>query len=298
LFWIRIIAMTRSCPGPDYKIKAPKIKPPPNACDTQAHVFGPVAQFPYAEGRGYTPPDCPIEAYLGLLDTLGLDRGVIVHGSAHGADNRVTLHGIATAPDCLRGVVVVDPATSTKELETMADGGIRGVRLSTMLKGAYGTDLLETMADRIAGLGWHIVIHLNDVGEIIELAPRIEALNVNVLIDHFGRVRGGERVDHPGFQALLSLLMRQDNVWAKLSSWYRLSDLGAPYDDMTPLAEALIKARPDRIVWGSNWPHPILWDYPMPNDGDLFDQFMVWAGDTTTRRQILVNNPAVLYGFD
>jgi len=290
--------MTRPCPGPDYDIRTPKIKPPSNSCDTQAHVFGPASQFPYAEGRGYTPPDSPIEAYLRLLDTLGLDRGVIVHGSAHGADNRVTLHGIATAPDRLRGVAVVDPAISDNELEAMAEGGIRGIRLSTMLKGAFGTELLETMAARIRDLGWHIVIHLNEVAEIAELAPRLRRLPVGVVIDHLGRVRGGEGTSHPGFQALLALLRDQGNIWAKLSSWYRLSDQGPPYDDMTPLARALIEARADRIIWGSNWPHPILWDCPMPNDGDLFDQFMGWAGDDATRKLILVDNPAMLYGFD
>ena len=113
-----------------------------------------------------------------------------------------------------------------------------------------------------------------------------------------GRVRGGEGVGHPGFQALLALLGDAGNVWAKLSSWYRLSDQGPPYDDMTPIAKALIEARADRIVWGTNWPHPIMWDDPMPNDGDLFDQFMDWAGDDATRRRILVDNPAVLYGFE
>ena len=290
--------MTRPCPGPDHDIRTPKAAPPPGACDTQAHVFGPAARFPYAEGRGYTPPDCPIESYLRLLDTLGLDRGVIVHGSAHGSDNRATLHGIATAPDRLRGVAVVEPTIADGELEAMARGGIRGIRLSTMLKGAFGTELLETMADRIKGLGWHIVIHLNEVAEIVELEPRLRRLPVDVVIDHLGRVRGADGTGHPGFQALLSLLRDTGNVWAKLSSWYRLSDLGPPYDDMTPLATALIEARADRIVWGSNWPHPILWDAPMPNDGDLFDQFMSWAGDDTAREQILVRNPAVLYGFD
>ena len=286
--------MTRPCPGPDYDIRPPRIKPPPGACDTQAHVFGPASEFPYAEGRGYTPPDCPIESYLKLLDTLGFDRGVIVHGSAHGSDNRVTLHGIAQAPDRLRGVAVVDPEISDNELETMASGGIR---LSTMLKGAFGTEHLEPLADRIKGLGWHIVIHLDRVDEIAELEPRLRALPVDIVIDHLGRVRGSEGISSPGFQALLSLLRDAGTVWAKLSSWYRLSDQGPPYGDMTPLAEALIEARRDRIIWGSNWPHPILWDYPMPNDGDLLDQFMEWAGDDATIHQILVDNPAVLYQF-
>jgi predicted TIM-barrel fold metal-dependent hydrolase len=290
--------MTRPCPGPDYETRRPKIAPPPKSCDTQAHVFGPADRFPYAEGRGYTPPDCPIESYLRMLATLGIERGVIVHGSAHGSDNRVTLDGISRAPDRLRGVAVVSPDIPDRDLAAMAQGGIRGIRLSTMLKGGFGTEHLERMADRIKGLGWHVVLHVDKAAEIAEIAPRLRRLPVDFVIDHLGRVRGKEGVGNPGFQALLALLREVDHGWAKLASWYRLSDQGAPYDDMTPMATALIAARPDRIIWGSNWPHPILWDRPMPNDGDLLDQFMGWAGDAATRRQILVDNPARLYGFD
>ena len=289
--------MTKPCRGPDYDTRAPKIPPPPLACDTQAHVFGPSSRFPYAEGRGYTPPDCPVESYMRMLDTLGIERAVIVHGSAHGSDNRVTLDGIAAMGERCRGVAVIEPDAPDEALEVLSRGGIRGIRLSTMLAGGVGTQHLETMADRIMGLGWHMVLHLGGVAEIAELAPRLRRLPVDFLIDHLGRVRGGEGVDHPGFQALLALLRDSDRCWAKISSWYRLSDQGPPYDDMGPLAEALIAARPDRILWGSNWPHPILWEGVMPNDGDLLDQFMAWAGDGATRKQILVDNPAVLYGF-
>lgn len=290
--------MTRPCPGPDYDTHPPKIAPPPGACCTQAHVFGPADRFPYAEGRGYTPPDVPIEDYLRLLDTLGLERGVIVHGSAHGSDNRASLDGIARAPDRLRGIAVIDPDAPDSELEQLAEGGMRGIRLSTMLKGAVGTEHLVALAGRVKPLGWHIVLHVNDGREIAELEDTFRSLPVDLVVDHLGRVRGGQGVDYPGFQALLRLLRETDHVWAKLSSWYRLSDQGPPYDDMTPLARALIEARPDRIVWGTNWPHPILWDIPMPNDGDLLDQFMGWCGDEATRKTILVDNPARLYGFD
>lgn len=289
--------MTRPCRGPDYDTRAPKIPPPPLSCDTQAHVFGPASRFPYAAGRGYTPPDCPVESYQHMLDVLGIERAVIVHGSAHGSDNRVTLDGIASMPDRCRGVAVIEPDTSDRELEALARGGIRGLRLSTMLKGGIGTEHLEPLADRIAGLGWHIVIHVNACDEIAELEPRLRRLKVDFVIDHLGRVRGAEGIGNPGFQALLGLLRDSDHCWAKISSWYRLSDQGPPYDDMRAPAEALIAARPDRIIWGSNWPHPILWEGIMPNDGDLLDQFMEWAGDDATRRQILVDNPARLYGF-
>jgi 2-pyrone-4,6-dicarboxylate lactonase len=289
--------MTRPGPGPDYNFRAPKIAPPPKSCCTQAHVFGPSDRFPYSPGRGYTPPDAPVEAYLRLLDSLGLERGVIVHGSAHGSDNRASLDGIARAPDRLRGIAVIDPDAPDSELEMLAAGGMKGIRLSTMLVGAVGTDHLASLAERVKPFGWHIVLHVNDCNEFVALEPLIRDLPVPLMVDHLGRVRGGQGVDYPGFQALLRLLRETDHVWAKLSSWYRLSDTGAPYDDITPIARALIEARTDRIVWGTNWPHPILWDYPMPNDADLFDQFMGWCGDDETRRRILVENPARLYEF-
>lgn len=290
--------MTRPCPGPDYDLRPPRIKPPAGACCTQAHVFGPADRFPYAPGRGYTPPDAPIATYLKLLNTLGLDRGVIVHGSAHGSDNTASLDGIATAPDRLRGVAVVDPDISESGLGVLNDGGMSGIRLSTMLKGAVGSDQLMPMAEKIKHLGWHIVLHVNDSREIAELEDLLRALPVPIVIDHLSRVRGGQGIDYVGFQALLKLMRETDHAWAKISSWYRLSDQGPPYDDMTPLARELIETRAERVFWGTNWPHPILWDYPMPNDTDLFDQFMDWAGDDDTRRQILVTNPETLYGFD
>ena len=289
--------MTKPCRGPDYDTRAPKIAPPPLSCDTQAHVFGPASKFPYAAGRGYTPPDCPVESYMRMLDTLGIERAVIVHGSAHGSDNRVTLDGIAAMGERCRGVAVVEPDIADAELEALSRGGIRGIRLSTMLKNGIGTEHLEALADRIGGLGWHIVLHVDKVAEFTLLEPRLRRFKVDFLIDHLGRVRGGEGIADPGFQALLNLLTETDRCWVKLSSWYRLSDRGPPYDDMRPIAEALIAARPDRVLWGSNWPHPILWQGVMPNDGDLLDQFMVWAGDAATRRQILVDNRARLYGF-
>ena len=154
------------------------------------------------------------------------------------------------------------------------------------------------MADKIKGLGWHIVLHVNDSKEIAELNSTLRNLPVPIVIDHLSRVRGGQGVDYVGFQSLLTLMSETDHVWGKISSWYRLTDIGPPYDDMTPIARAMIAARPDRVIWGTNWPHPILWDHPMPNDGDLFNQFMGWAADDATRHQILVDNPAMLYGFD
>ena len=288
--------MTRRCQGPDPDTKAPRVLPPPLSCDTHAHVFGPAGRYPYAEERGYTPPDCPVEDYAGMLDTLGIDRAVIVQGGAHGTDNRVTLDAIAWMGERCRGVAVLAPTVGDRELEALDRGGIRGLRLSTVLKGGVGTQHLETMAARAREIGWHVQIHLEAADELVDLEPRLRRLPVPFVIDHLGRARGGAGTGQPGFQVLLRLLEETDGCWVKLASWYRLSGQGPPYADMRPLAEALIAARPDRVLWGSNWPHP-MFAGAMPNDGDLLDQFLQWAGDEATRKTILVDNPAKLYGF-
>jgi predicted TIM-barrel fold metal-dependent hydrolase len=289
--------MTRPCIGPDLAPKKPNILPPPHACDTHAHVFGPTARYPFSSSRGYTPPESPVESYRAMLDQLGIERAVIVHGGAHGTDNSVTRDGIAWMGDCCRGIAVVDPDITDHALQALAEAGFKGLRLSTMVKGGISTDHIESLAERIEVLNWHIQIHIDRADELIELAPRLRRLPVDVVVDHLARVRGGQGKDHPAFQMLLELLRESGNCWVKLASWYRLSDCGAPYDDMAPLARALIEARPDRVLWGSNWPHPMLYEGRAPNDGELLDQFMQWAGDDATRHQILVDNPAKLYEF-
>ena len=286
------------CPGPDPKTRAPRHPTPAGACDTHAHVFGPAARYPYPPERSYTPPDCPLDDYLAMRDVLGLTRAVIVQASIQGTDNAATLDAIKRGGDGFRGVAVVAPDIGEAELRGLHDGGMRGARMTTLVRGGVGPEHVEALAGRIGDLGWLIEVHLTEASELIDLAPRFRALPVPCLIDHFGRVRGAEGPDHPGFEALLGLLRETDNCWVKLASWYRLSDSGPPgHADMRPLAEALIEARPDRLVWGSNWPHPAH-DGDMPNDGDLLDQLADWVPDDTIRRRILVDNPARLFGFD
>ena len=174
---------------------------------------------------------------------------------------------------------------------------MRGVRLSTMVKGYGGPELLGVVARTIKPFGWHVQLHVDRVGEIAALETQLLDHPTPIVFDHLGRVRGAEGVNAAGFQALLRILKQRNDCWVKLSSFYRLSDSGAPaYADMKPLAQALIAARPDRVVWGSNWPHPI-WDGHMPNDGDLMDLVCDWCGDAATLKRVLVDNPAQLYGF-
>jgi 2-pyrone-4,6-dicarboxylate lactonase len=275
-------------------IKSLTIVPSPLSCDSHAHIFGPVSRYPLAENRDWTPPDRPVEAYAEMLDTLHMQRAVIVQSSSHGTDNRVTLDAIARIGKRCRGVALVAPTITDDDLGVLGKGGMTGIRLSTMLKGDLGIRHLDLMARRLSEIGWHIELHFDRADEILDLLPQLIRLPVACVIDHLGRVRGAMGVNCAAFQALLRLFRENDRTWVKISSWYRLSDQGPPYDDMRPFVDALVSTRPDRLLWGSNWPHPLL-PGPPPDDVDLLDQLQQWVGPA--RRMILVDNPARLYGF-
>ena len=249
--------------------------------------------------RSYTPPLCTLADYLRMSETLGIERTVQVNASTYGYDNSVTLDLIAKlGQKRARGVAGVAPDASTRDLQQLHNGGMRGVRLSTMVKGYGGPELLDAFAHKIKPLGWHIQLHVDKAAELVALESKLLDHPTPVVFDHLGRVRGAEGVNAPGFQSLLRILRQRDDCWVKLSSWYRLSDSGPPaYADMQPLVQALIAARPDRVVWGSNWPHP-LWEGYMPNDGDLLDILCEWTPDAATFTRIMVTNPARLYGFE
>jgi predicted TIM-barrel fold metal-dependent hydrolase len=267
---------------------------PPGACDCHAHVFGPAAQFPYAEGRDYTPPDAPPAAHLAMLDALGLARGVLVQPSVYRIDNRAMWAALEAAPARLRAVAVIGEETGGRELERMHALGTRGVRFNVLSSGGTSLELLERLARRIAPLGWHVQLHV--AGPVLaELAPRLGRLPVAVVIDHMGNLRPEAGPAQPGFQALLALL--RDGAWVKLSAPYRLSREPAPFAAVIPFARALAEAAPERCLWGTDWPHPNLNDRVMPNDGDLLDALADWAPDAEAQRRILVENPARLYGF-
>lgn len=287
----------RPCLAPDPHPHPPRLRAPAGTCDTHCHVIGPQRRYPFSEPRSYTPPDAPVETYRAVRETLGIDRSVIVQPGAHGFDNTITTDAIAVLGDSARGIAVVPPEITEAELAVLHDKGIRGLRLSTLLSGGVGTDNIARMVEKVAPLGWHILLHLKSADELPALMPMIRHLPVDVVLDHMARVTGVEGVDSPPFRALLELLTKTDSCWTKVCSWYRLSGAAAPFDDMRRMAEAVLAARPDRVLWGTNWPHPLLFDGPMPNDGDLMDQFMDWAGTDAVRQAVLVDNPARLYGF-
>ncbi len=274
------------------------VRLPPGAVDCHAHIFDEFDRYRLAGDRKYQPPPAPRAEWLALLARLGADRGVQVHSSPYGFDNAITEDFIRTAPDRLRGVAVVGPDATDDELRRLDASGFRGARLMDQFATGATTAMLEAIARRVAPLGWHIEINIARSADWVGLEPRLRDCPVPLVIDHLGRVRGGEGVDAPGFAVIRRQLTERDDRWVKLSSWYRLSDSGAPdYADMRPLVRALATARPDRCVWGSNWPHSGMGDAPPPDDGALAAQLWDWLETDQLRQAVFVSNPARLYRF-
>jgi len=282
------------CAAPNPDPGSPKVAVPPNACDCHAHIFGPVEQYPLIPGRTYTPPPASIQAYQRMLSALGLDRAVIVQPSVYGTDNRCTYDAVAASGGKWRGIAVVGPSTNTHELRRLHDEGFRGVRINLLFKGGLAMEILEQVARLIAPLGWHLQL-LIDGRDLPELAPRLRRLPVHFVIDHMGHMPAKLGLAHPGFTALFALA-REGNCWVKLSGAYRISAQPYPYEDVAPIAKALVEAAPERMVWGSDWPHPSF-QGAMPVDATLLDLLASWVPESRTRQRILSTNPAQLYDF-
>ncbi len=287
----------KTCQPPDPEPRAPSFTPPAGACDAHCHVFGPGDVFPYHPKRSYTPPDAPYEALTRLHATLGLDRAVIVQATCHGNDNRAMLDAIARAGGRYRGVAMIGGTETDADLERLHEGGVRGVRMSFArhLSGPPDFSNVAHVAGRIAPLGWHLVLYL-EAEDVAENADALGRLDVPVVIDHMARVRVRDGLGQAPFRLLLDFL-READFWVKISCAERLSAAGPPFDDVVPFAGALIEAAPDRVLWGTDWPHPNIVGQ-MPNDGDLTELLLSYAPDEALRRKILVDNPARLYGFD
>ncbi|MVW78543.1 amidohydrolase family protein [Bordetella sp. 02P26C-1] len=271
-----------------------KFEVPPGACDTHAHVVAddPIA-YPMVSSRTYTPHPATESSYLAMLDTNGMSRGVLVQISVYGTDNRYMLEVLRRHPDRLRGIGVVDPSVTDKELEAMHEAGVRGLRINVLFGGGIGFDAMETLAHRIKDLGWHMQF-LMDARQLPELLPRMRKLPVPGVIDHMGHMPVSEGLQSPGFQAMVHMV-QDHGWWVKLSGAYRISDQFDHYSDVIPWAQALIAAAPDRMVWGSDWLHVHI--NPMVNTGKLRNQLAEWAPDEDMRHRILVTNPQTLYGF-
>jgi predicted TIM-barrel fold metal-dependent hydrolase len=279
---------------------APKLKAPPGACDTHAHIIGPFDRFPLAEDRGYTPPVSDLAAFEIFQKTLGIDRAVIVHPSCYGTMMDITVDAVTRMGEHARGIAVVEPSITDAELDRLNEAGFRGLRFTALLKGGADVGGITTMAERIKRLGWHIQMFIDAQNQLEDLLPALSTLPVDLVIDHMGHFQPDAGVDHPAFQAILDLV-KGGRCWVKLSGAYRASNAApgeaAPWPDMTDYATALIETRADRMVWATDWPHVMLWDKPMPEGADLLDWALSWNVDDATMKQILVDNPAELYGF-
>jgi predicted TIM-barrel fold metal-dependent hydrolase len=286
------------CSAPDPAPRKPRVRMPPNACDTHAHICGPIGEWPYSGRRVYTPPDALLPAYRHMLETLGVERAVLVQPSVYGTDNRVMLAAMAELGDRARGVAVVDDDIPDTEIERLHEAGVRGVRVNVVDvaedKGVFDMAPLTRLAQRIQPFGWHVEF-LMHADEFPDLVTRFADFPVDIVLGHLGYMRTDKGLDHPGFKALLTL-MQQEKCWVKLTGPYRISTEPLPHRDTIPYALALLNAAPQRVVWGTDWPH-VMVKGAMPNDGDLADLLLDWVPDEALLEQVLVRNPAKLYGL-
>jgi predicted TIM-barrel fold metal-dependent hydrolase len=283
------------CAGPILATRKPRLALPPHAVDCHCHVFGPRDRYPWVANRLYTPPPVGLDDYLKMLSATGFERGVLVQTGLYGNDNRFLADALQAHPGRLRGIALIGEDITDAALRDLADAGVRGFRVNRTAKTGLAFDVARRLAERTKGLGWHVQFLL-DVEDHPDLDTLLGSFATEVVVDHMGRPDPRKGVDAPGFQALIRLL-KSGRGWAKLSAPYRTSLRAPPYDDMTPFAQALVAAAPERLVWGSDWPHVLL-DKTMPDDGDLVDQLAVWAPDEAVRRRILVDNAEQLYGFE
>jgi len=287
----------KTCMPPDPDTRKPDFTMPPKACDAHCHVFGPGDVFPYAPERSYTPPDAPKEKLKELHDILGVDRAVIVQASCHGTDNTAMLDAIAHSNGNYRGVCNASDEFTDEQFEHLHEGGIRGVRFNFVkhLGGAPDLQVMRRVVERVKPLGWHLVIHV-DADDLVTYEDLFAGFDLPKVIDHMGRVPTSGGIRQRPFQILLEFMQRED-FWVKVCGSERISQAGPPFYDAVPYALALIETAPDRILWGTDWPHPNIKKF-MPNDGDLVDLVPLFARDETLQHKVLVDNPARLYGFE
>jgi predicted TIM-barrel fold metal-dependent hydrolase len=291
--------MTRATTVPDLTVphssgtRPPSFTVPADACDCHMHVYDSRVQV--APGATLRPPDASVADYVRLQRRVGTTRTVVVTPSTYGTDNRVTLAALAALGSSARAVAVVDASVSDDELQALHDAGVRGIRFNLSLSQVATMDMLVQLAPRVAELGWHAQV-LMPTSQLLQHATALAELPVQVVFDHFGRLPFAEGAQHPAF-ALIARLLREERAWVKLSGVYINSLVGPPsYEDATPLARAYVSLAPDRVLWGSDWPH-VLCKYGQPDDAELVDLLLDWAPDESVRKKILVTNPARLYGY-
>ncbi len=281
----------------------PRFVPPPGSVDAHCHVFGPGAEFPYAPERKYTPCDASKQQLFALRDRLGFARNVIVQATCHGADNRALVDALRASQGRARGVATVRRSIGDDELQQLHEAGVRGVRFNFVKRLVDFTpkEELVEIAERVAKLGWHVVVYF-EAADLPELRDFFTALPTTVVVDHMGRPDVSKPVDGPEFSLFLEFMREHPNVWSKVSCPERLSVSGPPaldgerdaYRDVQPFARRVVEAFPDRVLWGTDWPHPNRKDH-MPDDGLLVDFVPRIASTAELQRKLLVDNPMRLY---
>ena len=275
----------------------PGIEVPENACDCHHHIYDPI-RFPYAPDDVRNQPPATVEAYRLLQRKLGLKRNVIIQPSAYGTDNECLLDALRQIGSQARGVVVVDRNITEKELDAMHRAGVRGVRFNIATGASKDRSAMSEIVAKIANFGWHAHFWMG-AKDTIEKASYLQQLPVKVVFDHRGHIPQPEGIDHPVFKVICDLIQK-DRAWVKLSGIYQDSAVGEPnYADTVKVGRAFVQCAPERMVWGSDWPHPSIFSErkPYPDDTRQLNLLAEQAPDAATRQRILVDNPAVLYGF-
>ncbi len=273
----------------------PKFVVPEGAVDSHCHVFGPATKFPYSPARKYTPCDASKEQLFALRDHLGFSRNVIVQASCHSTDNRALVDALETAGELARGIAFVDETVTDEELQAMDKAGVRGVRFNFVkrLVDTVPTEKLKAIAEKIRPLGWHVVVYF-EAQDIDDVTPFLEELNMTVVIDHMGRPDVTKGVDSQEFGKFISLMERNPDIWCKVSCPERLTQTPPDYSDVVPFAKTLVDLFPNRVLWGTDWPHPNMKSHT-PDDGHLVDVIPQIATTVEQQQALLVTNPMKLY---
>lgn len=278
--------------------RRPKFKLPAGACDTHLHIYGPFDRFPLGSERVYDiQTSATLEDYCKLMDQLGLERAVIVNGGGNGYNNAVTLDAIARMNGRVKGLALIRPDIADAELRALHEGGMTGFRIRASGKGAPNLTEAARLAPRVRDFGWHVEFHVRSMEDAVEAIPHLQRLGVPYVLDHVAYLSQERPLDHPAAQAILRTVRDDENCWVNLYSFYQRSLTGGPgYADMIPVVRALMEAAPDRIIWGTNWPHVVI-EVPAPDNVDLVDFLFDVFPDDVARKRVLADNPARLYGW-
>ena len=279
----------------DHHPSRPAFVLPPGSVDAHCHVFGPADVFPYAPERRYTPTDAPKEQLFSLRDFLGFERNVIVQGTCYGSDNSALIDALVASNDRARGVATITPTVAEEELKRLHEAGVRAVRFNYLkrLGDTEPDEYYRRIVERITPLGWHVVVYF-EAADLAERWDFFTSLETTVVVDHMGRPDVTKDPDGPEFAQFLRLLDEHPNVWSKVTCPDRLSMTGPPYDDVVPFARRIVERFPDRVLTGTDWPHPNLKTH-MPDDGALVDFIPRIASTPELQRKLLVDNPLTLY---